>query len=432
MKTEAIILAAALAAFSGCCDKTPSLGGGDKRPSFRLAPITRSDVVRTVEATGTVTPRNTSKGIPVGAQVNGKVIKLFVDYNSAVTNGQVVALIDPLVYEATYKSAVAQLHVNRANVDVRTAAIRTCEAELVLAEKTFARKKALAEKSMASIAELDSATEALERAKAGLESAKANLMSAKASVEQSEAAVSKAKADLDYCTIRSPVNGIVIARKVEEGETVVSSYNAVPVLTIAEDLKTIWVEATVPEADVGNIKVGQEVTFTADAYRRRFKGRVKQVRRDSTTTNNVVTYPIIIEAENPDEMLFPGMTATLSIETARADNAVVVSAAALRFRPKDGDRTEGEVPRGRKLWFVGKNGLLEPVVVSEGVSDGSFVQLLDAESLEGREAVVGYETQRTKELSKDDATNPFMPKFPKKGTQGTAPEPKKGDAPKAK
>ena len=432
MKTEAIILAAALAALSGCGDKTPSLGGGDKRPSFRLAPITRSDVVRTVEATGTVTPRNTSKGIPVGAQVNGKVIKLFVDYNSAVTNGQVVALIDPLVYEATYKSAVAQLHVNRANVDVRAAAIRTCEAELVLAEKTFARKKALTEKSMASVAELDSATEALERAKAGLESAKANLMSAKASVEQSEAAVSKAKADLDYCTIRSPVNGIVIARKVEEGETVVSSYNAVPVLTIAEDLKTIWVEATVPEADVGNIKVGQEVTFTADAYRRRFKGRVKQVRRDSTTTNNVVTYPIIIEAENPDEMLFPGMTATLSIETARADNAVVVSAAALRFRPKDGDRAAGDVPRGRKLWFVGKDGLLEPVVVSEGVSDGSFVQLLDAEALEGRKAVVGYETQRTKELSKDDATNPFMPKFPKKGTQGTAPEPKQGDAPKAK
>jgi len=432
MKTEAIILAAAIAALSGCGDKTPSLGGGDKRPSFRLAPITRSDVVRTVEATGTVTPRNTSKGIPVGAQVNGKVIKLFVDYNSAVTNGQVVALIDPLVYEATYKSAVAQLHVNRANVDVRAAAIRTCQAELVLAEKTFARKKALTEKSMASVAELDSATEALERAKAGLESAKANLMSAKASVEQSEAAVSKAKADLDYCTIRSPVNGIVIARKVEEGETVVSSYNAVPVLTIAEDLKTIWVEATVPEADVGNIKVGQEVTFTADAYRRRFKGRVKQVRRDSTTTNNVVTYPIIIEAENPDEMLFPGMTATLSIETARADNAVVVSAAALRFRPKEGDRAAGEVPRGRKLWFVGKDGLLEPVVVSEGVSDGSFVQLLDAEAIEGREAVVGYETQRTKGLTKDDATNPFMPKFPKGGTKGTAPEPKKGDAPKSK
>ena len=433
MRTKVIIIAAVLSALVGCDDNSPSFGGGDKRPEFRFAPITRADIVRTVEATGTVTPRNSSKGIPVGAQVNGKVIKLFVDYNSTVTNGQIVALIDPLVYEATYKSAVAQLHVNRANVDVRKAAIRTSEAELTLAEKTFARKKALAEKSMASVADLDSATEALERAKAGLESAKAALVSAKASVEQSEASVNKAKADLDYCTIRSPVNGIVIARKVEEGETVVSSYNAVPVLTIAEDLKTIWVEATVPEADVGNVKVGQEVTFTADAYRRRFRGRVKQVRRDSTTTSNVVTYPIIIEAENPDEMLFPGMTATLSIETARADNAVAVSAAALRFRPKEGDRAAGEVPRGRKLWFRGDDGKLSPVVVSEGVSDGSFVQLVGGESLEGREAVVGYETQRTKDMSKDDTTNPFRPKRPKFGTAGTAPEPKKDAvAPKAK
>ena len=176
-------------------------------------------------------------------------MKLFVDYNSVVTNGQVVALIDPLVYEATYKSAVAQLHSN--------------QAKLVLAEKTLVRKRNLFAKQMCSEADLDAAIEARD--------------TTKAAVEQSEASVSKAKADLDYCTIRSPVNGVVIARKVEEGETVVSSYNAVPVLTIAEDLNVIWVEATVPEADVGNIKVGQEVTFTADAYRKRFKGRVVEI-----------------------------------------------------------------------------------------------------------------------------------------------------------
>lgn len=427
MKHSGIIVRAAFAAMLSAaagCDKSTGSIGGQKKTAFRLAPIMRSDIVRTVEATGTVTPRNTSSGIPVGAQVNGKVIKLFVDYNSTVTNGQVVALIDPLVYEATYKSAVAQLHVNRANVEVRRAAIRTCEAELVLAEKTYARKKALAEKSMASVADLDSAVEALEKSKAGLESAKASLASAEASVEQSEAAVSKAKADLDYCTIRSPVNGVVIARKVEEGETVVSSYNAVPVLTIAEDLKTVWVEATVPEADVGNVKVGQEVTFTADAYRRRFRGRVKQVRRASTTLNNVVTYPIIIEAENPDEMLFPGMTATLSIETARAENAVSVSAAALRFRPKPEDCVPGEVPRGRKIWTAGEDGKLVPHVVTEGVSDGSFVQISGVDELEGREAVAGYETTQTAGRDKGQATNPFMPKRPKRGTAGTAPEPK--------
>lgn len=415
------VAAFAAAAVAGCGGFGD--GSGDGAPKYRYAPITRADVVRTVEATGTITPRNTAKGIPVGAQVNGKVIKMFVDYNSTVTNGQIVALIDPLVYEATYKSAVAQLHVNQANVKVRRATIKTCEAELTLAEKTYARKKSLTDKAMASVAELDSAVEALEKARASLESAKAGLASAEASVEQSEASVSKARADLDYCTIRSPVNGVVIARKVEEGETVVSSYNAVPVLTIAEDLKIVWVEATVPEADVGNIKEGQEVTFTADAYRRRFRGRVKQVRKAATTTNNVVTYPVIIEADNPDEMLFPGMTATLSIETARAENAVVVSAAAFRFRPKEEDRAPGELPRGRKIWLEGEGGKLVPHVVAEGVSDVSFTQILEGEGLEGKQAVVGYETAATL-AAKDGTTNPFKPKFPQRNkNKGTAPEP---------
>lgn len=406
------------------CSKGPM--GGSKEPKYRFAKIERADVVRTVEATGTVTPRNTKEGIPVGAQVNGRIIKLFVDYNSTVTNGQVVALIDPLVYEANYKSAVAQLHENEANVTVCEATVASCEAALVLAEKTYARKKSLAEKAMAPIADLDSAEENLARAKASVQSAKASLVKARAAVEQSEASVSRTKADLDYCTLRSPVDGIVIARKVEEGETVVSSYNAVPVLTIAEDLKVVWVEATVPEADVGNIKIGQEVTFTADAYRRRFKGKVKQVRKAHTATNNVVTYPIIIEAENPDEMLFPGMTATLSIETARAENAVTVSAAALRFRPKEEDREEGEVPRGRKLWFVGESGKLKPLVVKEGVSDVTLMQILEHDDLEGKEAVIGYETPATLAAKKDDTTNPFKQKFPQRGkNKGTAPEPKK-------
>ena len=418
-----LMIAAGLLALVLGCDKA-GLSPEKKVPAFRFAPITRTDIVRTVEATGTVTPRNTKSGIPVGAQVNGKVIKLFVDYNSVVTNGQVVALIDPLVYEANYKSAVAQLHVNEANVAVRTAALKSATAARTLAEKTHARKATLRKAALCSQADLDAAQEALDRAVAEFESAEASLRSAKSAVEQSEASVAKTKADLDYCTIRSPVDGVVIARKVEEGETVVSSYNAVPVLTIAEDLKTVWVEATVPEADVGNIKVGQTVTFTADAYRRKFTGRVKQIRKFATTTNNVVTYPIIIEAENPDEMLFPGMTATLSIETARAENAVVVSAAAFRFRPKDEDKPEGEIPQGRKMWLL-EDGKLVPHVITEGVTDGAFTELVGGESFEGKEAVVGYETPATLARKDGETTNPFAPKFPKHGTKGTAPEPKK-------
>ncbi len=436
MKTKneaacAALLLGGLALVAGC-GEGKSLVPGRKAPSYRTAPISRTDIVRTVSATGSVTPRNSSKGIPVGAQVNGKLIKLYVDYNDVVTNGQVVALIDPQVYDANHKSAVAQLHVNKANVAVREAAVRSSEAELVLAMKTYDRKKALVERKVAPVADLDSAEESLERARAGLESAKAGLESARASVEQSEASVSKAKADLDYCTIVSPVDGIVIDRKVEEGETVVSSMNAVPVLTIAEDLDTVWVAADIPEADIGGIQVGQDVTFTVDAYRTRFKGKVKQIRKASTTTSNVVTFPVIVEAENPGQKLFPGMTATLAIETARAENVVAVAAAAFRFRPKDEDRDRvaGEIPRGRKIWLAPQRegDPLECVSVGEGVTDDSFTSVVceGADALEGREAVVGYQTANMPATDDKDATNPFMPKFPKRNNnKGTAPEPKK-------
>ena len=399
--------------------------------TYRTVKVVKSDIVRTVRATGTITPRNSSNGIPVGAQVNGKIIKLFVDYNSAVTNGQVVALIDPRVYDASYKIALAQLHVNEANVLNRKASLRSAEAELVLAKKTYERKKALYESGAGPLVELDTATEALAKSESNLDSAKASLASAEASVEQSRASAEKAKADLEFCTIVSPVDGIVIDRKVDEGETVVSSMNAVPVLTIAEDLKTVWVEATIPEADIGNIKIGQSVTFTADAYRRRFTGRVKQIRKAATTTNNVVTFPVIIEADNPDEMLFPGMTATLSIETARAENVVSVPSAAFRFRPKkeDLERIGGEIPRGKKLWFkpASKDAPLEYMLVTEGVSDNSFTQIVvdDAEKLIDREVVVGYET-KTQAKDQGEETNPFMPKrMQRNKNKGTAPEPKK-------
>jgi HlyD family secretion protein len=373
----------------------------EKMPTYRTAPIGRTDIVSTVEATGTVTP---IKKVEVGAQVNGKIVKLYVDYNSVVTNGQVVAEIDPLVYRANYESAVAQLHQNEANVMLR-------EATLAYAEKTLARKQKLRESLSCSEADLDSAIEARD-------SAVAQLAAAKASVEQSKASVSQAKANLDYCTIVSPVNGVVITRSVDEGQTVVSSMNAVGLLTIAEDLKTIWIEASVPEADVGAIREGQTVSFTADAYRDRFTGVVRQVRISSTTTNNVVTYPIIVEAANTDEKLFPGMTVTLTIETDRADDALAVTQAAFRFRPKD---KETEL-RGKKLWLVKDDGDIEAVQPEFGVSDTSFTQVKD-DSLEGRLVAIGYETSNVQ--SGAGTSNPFMPKPPQRGkNKGTAPAPK--------
>lgn len=425
-----ILLAAAamVAVLSGCNDEgNASAPRGVGR--YRTAEIGRADIVGTVSATGTVTPRNTASGIPVGAQVNGKIIKLYVDYNDTVTNNQAVAEIDPLVYDAEYKSAVARLHVSERAVDEARCALNSRKEELILAEKTYIRKKSLSEKKMAPVADYDSAVEAYRKAQLAVESANAALKSAEANVEAARASRDQAKANLDYCTIRSPVNGIVIDRKVEFGETVVSSMNAVPVLTIAEDLDVIWISADVPEADIGSVKIGQRVTFTVDAYKdggklREFHGLVKQVRKASTTTNNVVTFPVIVEAENPEQILFPGMTATLSIETSRAVGVIAVPSAALRFHPEGVDA--GDLPRGARIWLVPQAGgdALECVSVETGASDDSLTELLGeaVASLESRAVVLGRRVSRAGEDKQSGASNPFMPKFPQRNkNKGTAP-----------
>ena len=367
--------------------------------TYRTAPVTRMDIFRTVEATGTVQP---IKKVEVGAQVNGRIVKLFVDYNSVVTNRQVVALIDPQVYEANYKSSLGELHANEANV-------KKCEAQLALAEKTLARKQELVKKEMAPIADYDSALEARD-------TAAASLSSAKASVERSLASVSQAKANLDYCTIISPVNGIVLERSVDEGQTVVSSMNAVPIFKIATDLRRIQVEATVPEADIGNVKVGQAVTFTVDSYPgMKFSGEVRQVRMASTTTSSVVTYPVIIEADNPGGRLFPGMTANISVHIAESRGTVAVTSAAFRYRPPDEQRPAMQGPRvkgERTIYILGTNGVPEKATVKVGLSDGSFTEIKGADGLEGREAVLGILSLPKGAQPGGDTSNPFMPKRP--------------------
>lgn len=428
MEVRTVLFAFALAGLlCGCGDGSASGGGA---ADYRTARIERMDIVSTVTGTGTVTPRNTASGIPVGAQVNGKIIRLYVDYNDTVTNNQAVAEIDPLVYEANYKSALAQLNVRRRGVEEAECTVRSRRAELQLAEKTYRRKQSLVGRKMASVADFDSAEEAFLKAQAALDSAEAALKSAQANVLASEAAVDQARANLDYCTIRSPVNGIVIDRKVEFGETVVSSMNAVPVLTIAEDLDVVWISSDIPESDIGDIRPGQPVTFTVDAYKeggrlRKFSGVVRQVRKASTVTNNVVTFPVIVEADNPGQLLFPGMTATLSIETGRAANVLAVPSAALRFRPRAGAAESAtERPAGTScIYLAGGEPAADPrpVWIKTGTSDGAWFEIKadDAENLEGAEVIVGY--QPTGAKAGEKAKNPFMPKHPKRGTKGTAP-----------
>jgi len=395
--------------------------------TYRTAPIVRTDIFRTVEATGTVEP---IKEVEVGAQVNGRILQLFVDYNSVVTNGQVVALIDPQVYEANYKSALGELHSNQAN-------IKKCEAQLALAEKTLKRKQELVKSNMAPVADYDSALEARDTAIASLEAAKA-------SVERSSASVSQAKANLNYCTIISPVNGVVIVRSVDEGQTVVSSMNAVPIFKIATDLKRIQVEATVPEADIGNVKEGQAVTFGVDSYPGlKFKGVVKQVRMASTTTSSVVTYPVIIEADNLGGKLYPGMTANISVHIDEAKGVLAVTSAAFRYRPASapgaaipanatatsavlpGGNTSGASAKSenrKELYLLDANGQPEKVEVEIGLTDGSFTEIRTKDNLEKREAVLGVNMPMAGKAGAPGAgsSNPFMPKPPMHGRKPKA------------
>ena len=376
---------------------------------YRTARVVRMDVLRNVEATGTVQP---IKEVEVGAQVNGRILKLLVDYNSIVTNGQVVALIDPQVYEANYKSALGELHSNEANV-------KKCEAQLALAEKTLVRKRNLVQKDMAPIADLDAAQEARDTAAASLDAARAG-------VEKSQAAASQAKANLNYCTIVSPVNGVVIDRSVDEGQTVVSSMNAVPLLKLATDLRRIQVEATVPEADIGGVKPGQPVTFTVDAHPGvEFKGEVTQVRMASSTTSSVVTYPVIIQADNPGGRLYPGMTASIAVRIAEAKNVSAVTAAAFRFRPPH-QSFDGPPPRrdkGEATIYLLEDGKPSRHLVNIGLSDGSFTELKSPTGLDDKEVVLGVENANTS-AANAGPSNPFMPKFPGRGKPKSAPPPK--------
>ena len=359
---------------------------------YRTAPVVKMDIFRTVEATGTVQP---IKKVEVGAQVNGKIIKLFVDYNSTVTNGQVVALIDPQVYEANYKSALGELHANQANV-------KKCEAQLALAEKTLVRKKKLVDREMVPVADYDAALEARD-------TASASLAAAKASVEKSEASVSQSRANLNYCTIVSPVNGVVINRSVDEGQTVVSSMNAVPLLNIATDLKRIQVEATVPEADIGSVRDGQTVSFTVDSHPGvKFKGIVTQVRMASTTTSSVVTYPVIIEADNPGGKLFPGMTANISVHIAEAKGVVAVTSAAFRYHPPGEVRPAGAAEKA--LYMMESNAPPRKVAVKTGLTDGSFTEIKEPTDIVGEEVVLGVMPQQLAGPGAAGPSNPFMPK----------------------
>jgi HlyD family secretion protein len=287
---------------------------------YKTAPVERRDVSVRVTASGTLQARVT---VQVGSQVSGRLLELDADFNSAVKKGQVVAKLDPQLFEASVAKS-------RANFNAAQAAIAKADVTLLDAKRTYERVKAQRGEGLSSQQEVDTAETAAAVAKAGVDAAKASLEQARAQLHQDEV-------NLSLTVIRSPIDGVVISRAVDVGQTVAASLQAPVLFTIAEDLTKMRLEASIPESDVGKLNVGMDVQFTVDAFAgRRFRGVVSQVRNAAVTLQNVVTYTAIIAVDNPELQLRPGMTATVNIVTATRQHVLAIPNAALRFRPPGG------------------------------------------------------------------------------------------------
>jgi HlyD family secretion protein len=335
--------------------------GRDDLGEYQTVTVTRGSITQAVTATGTLNP---VVNVQVGSQISGNIEKLLVDFNSPVKAGQVVAQIDPAVFQAAVLQAQGDLD--------------NAKAALEFAEVTQKRMVELVEKQNSSQSELDQANAALHQAQAN--------------VKIKEGALQKAKVDLEHCTITSPIDGIVISRSVDVGQTVAASLSAPVIFTIANDLAKMQIDAAVAEADIGTVDVGQKVEFTVDAFPRRiFHGDVVQVRNAPTTVQNVVTYDTVIGVNNADLKLKPGMTANLSIVGAQRDDVLKISNAALRFRPPAATppppptggtggrppmRKPGDLQTERTVYVL-RSSKPTAVQIKTGISDGITTEVLD-------------------------------------------------------
>src|SRR6516225_5052927 len=295
------------------------------------ATVERGNIDDVVEAAGTINPIVT---VLVGSQVSGTIAKLNADFNSYVHKGDVVALIDPALFEGALLEAKSDLEDAKANLIAARANLMKLKATLVQTKADYERAEGLLKGGVQSQQQLDLAKANYDSANAAVNAAAANVTQAEAQVAQKEAAVKVAQTNLDYTVIRSPIDGTVVARNVDLGQTVAASFSAPTIFTIAKDLKVMWVYTKTDESDVGNIQIGKAVTFKVDAFpKETFQGVVKQVRMNPTTVQSVVTYDTIIEFANPDLKLFPGMTAYVTIPVATAKDVVKVPNTALRYKP---------------------------------------------------------------------------------------------------
>ncbi|MEW6165276.1 MAG: efflux RND transporter periplasmic adaptor subunit [Pseudomonadota bacterium] len=364
-------------------------------PEWKFAAVERGPIEAAVSATGTLNP---VVAVQVSSQISGQIREILVDYNSTVKAGQLVARLAPETYEHRVHQAEADLEAARATVAVQQAELYRAQVNLADAERDFERKQTLVAKNFISPAELDKAQTALEAARAQRRVVEAQARNSAALVRQREAQLGQARVDLSRTEIRAPVDGIVIKRSVEPGQTVAASLQAPEMFVIAQNLTDMQVETAIDEADVGRLRVGQEATFTVDAFPgKRFRGEVRQVRKAAQVVSNVVSYTVVISAANPELILLPGMTANVRIVTARKEGVLKVANAALRFRPPGEGGPEKSAPAGRRpggpatsrVWVTGADGKPAAIEVKTGITDGTQTELTEGDLQEGRELIVG-------------------------------------------
>lgn len=373
-------------------------------PQYRSQTVERGDISQTVSANGTINPVTL---VNVGTQVSGTVKKLYVDFNSKVQKGQILLELDDALLSAQQKQSLAN--------------VQNAEASLELATANEARLRSLFAQEYVSRQELDSAVQARK--------------SAEAQLKLAQATVEKDRANLTYSVIRSPVSGVVVDRSVDVGQTVAASLQTPTLFKIAQDLSKMQIDSNFAEADIGGIRVGQAVRFTVDAFaERRFRGEVKQIRLNPTTVSNVVTYDVVINVDNPEQILLPGMTAYVNIAVAERKDVLLLPNAALRFKPssaemqkvtanqdqaasqkntqsgnRPGDASGDAKPRrdassGRV--YVLEQGVLKPVSVSLGITDNRNTEIVGGELKAGDQVVIG-EAQTADKPSGSSARPPM-------------------------
>ena len=385
-KTLVIVAVAAIAALAVWL-----LSGGKKEEkiTFNTAAVAPANIMNSITATGTIEPVTS---VTVGTQVSGIVSKLFVDYNSVVKKGQVIAELDKTNLMSQLNTAKTQLATAQSQLNYQTA--------------NYKRYKTLFEKGLVAADDFDNA--------------KLSYTQAKEQVASAKEEVQRAQTNLGYATITSPIDGVVLSKSVEEGQTVAASFSTPELFTIAQDLTNMQVVADVDEADIGDVKEGERVTFTVDAYPDdTFEGEVKQVRQEATTTNNVVTYEVVISAPNADLKLKPGLTANVTIYTAERKGVLSVPSKALRFTPQKetvGKMKIVDVANAKnKVWTIEGNSIVAHKV-NIGMTDGTNTQIVGGIA-EGTKVVTGLNVmggEKEKPMEAQGESSPFAPGPPGK------------------